>query len=84
MANRRKKNAEQKLLASADQPYDRKNQVEVEVQRTNIGIPKDIHSTIRVIALQSKGKHTMNSIIVDALNIWLLQNDVKPEVIKHG
>jgi len=82
MANRRKKNAENKLLASADQPYDRKNQVEV--QRTNIGIPKDIHSTIRVIALQSKGKHTMNSIIVDALNIWLLQNDVKPEVIKHG
>ncbi len=84
MPNKRQANAKKKLLASADQPYDRENQVEVEVQRTNIGIPKDIHSTIRVIALQSKGKHTMNSIIVDALNIWLLQNDVKPEVIKHG
>lgn len=82
MANKRKANAKKKLLASANQPYDREE--EVKVQRTNIGIPKDIHSKVRIIALQSGGKHTMNSIIVDALKIWLLKNEVKPEVISHG
>ena len=75
--------AEKRLLKQADKPYGTVNKA-VAVQRTNIGLPVDMHAMIRTHALNSRGKYTMNSIIVEALELWLMQNEIKPEVITRG